>query len=449
MAQRQNYRIVPIPGTPNALVLGMTWQTVLGQDLTVAAMRAARQARATHFTQSGPRSPAVGLLVASGRERRAKARSRLYSAAAAFAQLQRHGTQIAYAPLASGEVWIAVVVDGVVQAGGDMLLDDAQSAREKLDSLIERYGDVVVHGTDTDGTQSFSLSQLSTQTNQQSSLRRAAFRLSMVPPLWWAVLGLLLTYLAWDAGSSWWQARQARARDRLQALQNAVDAKAVWHQALANWSHTVRIDGEPGLDQILQRIAQVPLNPGRWMLVEVDCRPDAGACSTVYRRTRLADSNTLKAALPIDWKFTLHDLDTAIVQWKLPASPEKQPTTLDLGALPSERDLEKTWVPSWQALRPALQDFSLTAPTVVGVRPPNIKLPNGLEQPVERPASIALPAMRSLVINAPLRSLYGLALPPTTALVQVQVRHQPDAQPRLTTSELAVTLKGTLYVQAR
>ncbi|OZI26056.1 hypothetical protein CAL26_01500 [Bordetella genomosp. 9] len=449
MARRQNYRIVPIPGTPNSLVLGMTWQTVLGQDLTVAAMRAARQATATHFTQSGPRSPAVGLLVASGRERRAKARSRLYSAAAAFAQLQRHGTQIAYSPLPSGEVWIAVVVDGVVQAGGDMVLADVPSAQEKLESLIQRYGEVVVHGAEADGAQPFALNQLATQTNQQSSLRRAAFRLSMVPPVWWMALALLLAYLAWDAASSWWQSRAAREQARLHAMQDAVDAKAVWQQALANWSRSVRVDGESGLAQVLDSIAMVPVDPGRWLLIEVDCRPDAGTCSAVYRRTRLADSHTLKAALPTGWKFALHDIDTAVVQWTLPVGAAKRPATLDLNAIPSEQELEDSWVPSWQALRPALQDFSLSAPTAVGVRPPNIKLPNGLEQPIDRPASIALPAMRSLVINAPLRSLYALGLPPATALVQLQIRHQPDAQPRLTTSEFAVTLKGTLYVQAR
>lgn len=106
-------------------------------------------------------------------------------------------------------------------------------------------------------------------------------------------------------------------------------------------------------------------------------------------------------------------------------------------------------MPGWQGLSPALQDVKLDAAKAAPVRVPNIQLPNGLEQPVELPADMAVPAMQPFTINAPLRSLYGLPLPPTSAITRLQVRYQPEAQARLTASRLAATLDGVLYVQTR
>ena len=229
------------------------------------------QAGATHFTQAGPRSPAVGLLTARGRDRRAKAKTRLYSAAAAFAQLHRHGTQIVCAALPEGNVWIAVVIDGTVQTGGDRVLAGAQAAHQALDGLIERYRDAVVHGTERPGALPFQFSQLATLANTQSSLRRASFRVSMISPIWWVVFGLVLAYLAWDTFQTWWHESQVIERQRLEDMRTAVDAHALWQQALANWAQSIRTDGEAGLTRLLDTLTQVPVNPGRWLLAEASC----------------------------------------------------------------------------------------------------------------------------------------------------------------------------------
>ncbi len=90
--RRTSYRLVAIPGSPNQLVLGLKWRTVLGEDLQKLALQAARKARATHYVQSDSRSSSVGLLTAKGRETRTKTRASIFSAAAAFAQMHRHGT---------------------------------------------------------------------------------------------------------------------------------------------------------------------------------------------------------------------------------------------------------------------------------------------------------------------------------------------------------------------
>mgnify|MGYP007083397501 FL=1 len=76
--RRLSYRLVAIPGTSNQLVFGVRWQTVLGEDPQKEALRLARKVKATHFVHSDARSPSVGLLIAKGKERRAKTRASLF-----------------------------------------------------------------------------------------------------------------------------------------------------------------------------------------------------------------------------------------------------------------------------------------------------------------------------------------------------------------------------------
>ncbi|MDQ2148116.1 hypothetical protein RBI22_05310 [Alcaligenaceae bacterium C4P045] len=447
MARKPRYHTLPIAGTQNALVVGMSWQTVLGQDLTAAAMKAAHQAGATHFTQAGPRSAAVGLLTAMGRDRRASAKTRLYSAAAAFAQLHRHGTQIVCTELPSGAFWVAVAINGTVQAGGDRILEDEQAARKALDGLINRYRDAAIHGVNQPGALPFQFSQLNALANAQSSLRRASFRLSMISPIWWVVLALTLTYFVWDTFQTWLHEREALERQRLEQVRTAVDAHALWRDALNQWAKITRTDGQSGLESLLNAVAQMPLTPGRWTLKEVACTPASRTCTADYARGKLADNNTLKTALPSAWKVSFLNLDTARVTWMWSAVPAQRP--LALKDIPRATELERVWIPGWQGLSPALQDVKLDAAKTAPVSVPNIQLPNGLEQPVELPADMAVPVIQAFTINAPLRSLYGLPLPPTSAITRLQVRYQPEAQARLTASRLAATIDGVLYVQTR
>ncbi|MNL09979.1 hypothetical protein D3C87_1307580 [compost metagenome] len=198
---------------------------------------------------------------------------------------------------------------------------------------------------------------------------------------------------------------------------------------------------------MLRQVEAVPTAPGRWRLAEVDCRPQRRSCLARFHRTRLADNRTLQAALPSNWKVDHPDLETATATWDIPAALMARP--LKLEELPDAKAMRQVWEPSWQALRPALQDLTLSPPGLVPITVPNIKLPNGLEQPVARPKEIKLPATRALVINAPLRSLYGLALPRTSEITQLQMRFTPDATAGLTTSAFVTTLKGTIYVESQ
>lgn len=450
--RRPNYQLVLIPGTSKQLVLGIRWQTVLGEDLQKEALRLARLARATHYVQSDARSPSVGLLVARGRESRAKTRTSLYSAAAAFAQKHRHGAHVVACTLADQTVWYAAVVDGVVQAGGDVIFLDVAKASETLADARSRYRDLQLHSNYLADSSPFSLQQLTAHVNPQSALRRATFKLSMVSPWWWVLLGLVASYEAWDIGTSWWEARQARLHAEMQAQQPELDAAALWTRAIGAWASTVKTLGEPGtlgesnIAALLDQLAQVPVEPGRWRLLEVDCRPDMGVCTAKYRRTRLADNHTLSAALPDSWKIAHADLETASASWQLPANFAAYP--LKLRDMPSPESIRTIWEPSWQALRPALQDFTLAPAARASVSVPNVKLSNGLEQPVPVPKGITLPASRGLVINAPLRSLYGLVLPPTSEISQLQLRYMPDVTPGLNVSAFSATLKGIIYVQS-
>ena len=446
VARRTSYKLVAIPGSPNQLVLGLKWRTVLGEDLEKLALKTARKARATHFVQSDARSSSVGLLAAKGSETRAKSRATLFSGAAAFAQMHRHGTHIVVCTLPDQSVWLAVVVDGVVQTGGDTIFPDQEKAKNAVEELAARYREHQLHSNYITQARLFSLQQLTAHVNAQSALRRASFRLSMVSPIWWVFIAAVLAYEAWDYGSSWWDERQARRQALAEAAQPQFDATALWNNAIGTWAKSVKTQGSTGLAELLNAVLTVPVEPGRWRLTEVDCRPGVGSCTATYRRTRLADNHTLRAALAESFRIVHPDLDTATATWPLPKALIAR--TMPLLDLPTAIAIQTAWEPSWQALRPALQDFTLSKPANVQILVPNIKLPNGLEEPVPMPQGTKLPASRALVVNAPLRSLYGLALPTTTQITQLHVRYQPDSAPGLAASTFSATLKGDIYVLA-
>lgn len=446
VARRTSYKLVAIPGSPNQLVLGLKWRTVLGEDLEKIALKTARKARATHFVQSDARSSSVGLLAAKGSETRAKSRATLFSGAAAFAQMHRHGTHIVVCTLPDQSVWLAVAIDGVVQTGGDTIFPDQATATNSVEELTARYREHQLHSNYITQARLFSLQQLTAHVNAQSALRRASFRLSMVSPIWWVFIAAVLAYEAWDYGSSWWDERQARRQALAEAAQPQFDATALWNNAIGTWAKSVKTQGSTGLAELLNAVLTVPVEPGRWRLTEVDCRPGVGSCTATYRRTRLADNHTLRAALAESFRVIHPDLDTATATWPLPKALFAR--TMPLLDLPTAIAIQTAWEPSWQALRPALQDFTLSKPANVQILVPNIKLPNGLEEPVPMPQGTKLPASRALVVNAPLRSLYGLALPTTTQITQLHVRYQPDSAPGLTASAFSATLKGDIYVLA-
>lgn len=450
VAERQKYRIIPIPGSTQSLVYGLTWQTVLGQDLAVAALKTARTAQATHYVQTGARSPAVGWMRAHGKDRRIKSRNRLYSAAAALSQLHRHGTHVAVAALPRGEVWLTVVVDGVVQTDGDRVLASTQEAQDALAALRLRFPDMQLHAAGIEGAVPFSVNELAPHTNGNSAVRRAAFKLSMVSPSWWVALGVCLAYLAWDAGQAWWRNQQALERARQAAQHPTVDPAEAWQDALQAWAHSERADGQIGLQLLLHAASQIPLHPGRWRLVDAGCELIERSCQALYYRTRLADTHTLKDALPQGWRYELTSLDTATVRWRFDAAPAQDApasSRISIDELPSADAMRETWMASWQALRPAVQTFTLGPSEPLPIRPPNMRLPNGLEQPIEKPPSLIVPSSHSLEITGPLRSLYGLALPPTTKITAFRVFFQPDAAAGLVASQLSAAFTGVIYVR--
>lgn len=443
-ARPVNYRLVTMPGTANQLVLGLSWRAILAEDLERESQEVARRARATHYVHSDARSSSVGLLIAKGRENRAKARSNLYSGAAAFAQMHRHGTHLAACSLSDGSVWIAVVENGAVLSGGDLVLNGKDKAEAAIQEAISRNGDLQIHSDYRADARVFSLPQLAAYTNGQSALRRASLKLSMVSPIWWVMLGLVAAWFAWDWTADWLQEREARLQAEREAQKPDLDAGVLWNRAITAWSSTIKTHGNQGLSALLDMMLHVPVYPGRWILVEVDCQPPAGTCSARYRRPRLADNLTLQAALPSSWKVHYAGLDEARAVWSVRSYVPNR--NLALGSIPNTEEMQTVWEPAWQALRPALLDIKLPPATPVPIQVPNVKLPNGLEQPVPLPRGMQLPQMRSLIVDGPLRSLYGLELPTTTVITQLQLRHAPGVVPGLTASEFIVTFKGTLYV---
>ncbi|KAG1249253.1 hypothetical protein G6F65_019195 [Rhizopus arrhizus] len=211
--------------------------------------------------------------------------------------MHRHGAHVVACTLPDHSVWVGVVNDGVVQTGGDTIFPDQAAAKNALDEVTARYRDHQLHSNYITQARVFSLQQLTAHVNAQSALRRASFRLSMVSPIWWVLVAAVLAYEAWDYGSTWWDERQARLQELTEAAQPQFDATALWNNAIGAWAKSIKTQGSSGLNELLNAVLAVPVEPGRWRLTEVDCRPASGTCSATYRRARRADTQTRRGAL--------------------------------------------------------------------------------------------------------------------------------------------------------
>jgi len=328
--------------------------------------------------------------------------------------------------------WLFLAPDGRPHRAGEIVLAE----------LRDRFSTLVIYG-DADDAVRLPAEALVAEMTADTELRPATLTLSTVPPAWWAAAALMLAYGLWNLGTNWWAEREAARRAAAEQAAE-LDPVAAWHEALNRWAEGLLVLAPAGLPAILDAIVHTPVDPGRWRLAEIDCRPAAGACTARYRRSRLADNATLLAALPAEWSVRWIDLDTAEAQWRLEVP--RQP--VQLAALATTTQLETIWMPAAQGLRPALTGIDVRSAAETVIPAPMVRDRNGAATPLPFPnQAMARPRERALVVNGPLRSLYGLDLPVNTVVEQVQVRHQEAAQSGLAASPLMSTLRGTIYVR--
>jgi len=428
-----SYELQRLADGRRALVMGLSWQAMLGESLDKQARQIARRAKATHFCRGGPRSNVVGTVAI--RKSDPVRKLTLYAAAAAFARSQARavGVVAVRVALTEDQIWIAAALNGAVLVESDKVCSLAQS-QEHLEELRTRHPNLTLYGDGGDYSLDANLLQANLGPDTQLRSARADFR--QVPMPLRIAGALALAYMAWDHGTDWWQQHQRQqARSDRSAVQ--IDAQALWRDALGTWSRGILLHGPDGLRALFGVLDSLPINPGRWQLAQVRCQPQF--CEATYRRHRLGSRDSLLYALPADVNVSWEGFDTAVVRY--PLSLPLQPLSVDALAPISSVDehvanqLQRS-ASLWESARlNPVQQVSLATPMASG--------PNG-PMAVQRPADLNLPVYRTFSLTGPLRSILALALPPNIAFDEITVQ-LTDGEARLSRSRLAATFEGTYY----
>jgi len=438
--------IEPLAGSPRALVFGAVWSSTIGANPEKQARIRARKARAQFYTRARTRSTVVGLLILRhAREKPAKTLT-LYSAAAAFAHAYDRGSVAVCLPLRDGGFWVSAAVDGMVQIGSDVIHDTPQAAQQQLEQLRQQHPALQVYGSDAGQTplgEGVFLDHLTDAT----AMRRVTSSIFTLPLTAWLILGALAALLVWHVVSER-RAAQQQALHEAERQTHAVDAVAAWRAALQTWAQAQAMHGMAAVTAMLESVARLPVAPGRWELDTVDCQP--ALCQALYRRTRLADTPSLQAALPPDWRIQWLDMDNARV-----TVPTHWVGTQrgDLAAMPGEQAYVQDVLTHWQRLKPAMEDIRIGAKTPVDVPAPLAPNADGSPAPLPFPVQSAAqsglirPFVREITLHAPLRTIAALALPDQTQILLLQVRRRHAEDADLNHSAFHAMLKGVMYVQ--
>lgn len=419
--QGRSHEIIQREG--KALVFGMEWFPLLGEQHARQARALARRRRASHWVVAAGAAASAGLM----RNWRCRKYASLYSAAAVFATLHPRGTVVGVLRLPQNRLWLVAAHEGAVLARTDQLHEDEAAVQDSLRLLREAHPGLVVHN----------------DTHMASDLFQALFhgghegaRLTYRSTP--RGRGLLLTLaglsvFVWQ-GWVWWQAQQDHA-----AVQQ-VDPHEAWATAIKNSALPHSVHGVVGLKTVLDGLQDLPAYLAGWQLKRAECRPSARHwhCSATYLRDTLGDNQSLiDAALP-EWTLSFEPLEGALVSWEIPliAVPLSQ---LNVQA---SKENEARLVSALQAISPAFSELRIDAAQAL----PFVLPRDGEQRLLPRPPGIPSYQTRSLRIQAPLRSL-SLLLPETQHMSWERIILELGEvdQPTLRQSGLRVSLSGVLY----
>lgn len=411
-----------------ALVFGMEWFPLLGNQPEGQARSLARRRRASHRVVCAGGAAAVGLLRARRLPRKGK--SRYCSAAAVFAGLHPMGTVAAVLTLPGDRRWLVAVHEGAVMTRCDHLHDASAPVNETLSLLREAHPGLEVL---SEPHQSLGLLDGLFAAAQESGELVRTGGVAGGPAAWLA-LPLMAAGAALLAGGG-----GLPGMGRADAPP-VVDAQTAWQTAVAASVRPHRLQGVAGLQAALDAIHAVPVNLAGWHLTEVECRPggDTWRCRTRYRRGDGGNNQGFMDAADSEWTLSFDPMQGAEAVWSVPMPARG----LDAVALRAPRQNEARLVSALQVMLPAFTELRLEAPQALPLRVPL----DARQQPIARPPGIVTYQRRLVRLQAPLRSL-SLLLPEAAHMSWDRILLQVAAvdEPSLRSSSLRVSLSGVLY----
>ena len=423
--------ILPVSST--CLVFGLDWLPLISGRARQAALKTARQHRATHLVIAGDAAAAVGF-AALKLERKLR-KEPLYSAAQNVARLFSTGTIALLLELDSANFWLVAVHEGAVVARTDKLYGSSSEALLRLDELRQAYPQLVILGTEP-SPESLGLPAIAAASDGQTRLVTVSRRHSFLPPpVQWFFVALLLVLLV----PRLWVLVDAAIT--VESPDQAVDPALAWQQAVSAATRKIMVHGVHGTDTILQDLYRLPVWLAGWALVEASCAYQSleWRCQARYdRRNAEASNEQLLARAPPGWSIEFITIDHAQPVWRVKA------TGLPLAAelLKSRVGNERHLFSSLQSIRPAFVQMKMGRPQVLKISPPR----DAKGQVISKPADLPTYLVRSVQFDGPLRSA-SLLLPNTASMSwnKVFISVREGERVALKSSRITVSFQGDLY----
>ncbi|EPG9766455.1 hypothetical protein M0K88_004699 [Escherichia coli] len=433
--------ILPIADDDSeCLVFGLTWSAVIGPRPAKESIERVRSARATHYVPAGE-STVVGYITLKTAKRAPSSRARsLYSAAVVFAEAHPQGLHALVARINEDHYWLIASHDGVVISGTDGLFDSYEEAEQSIQLLRARYTDIRI------ANESLSLDANKKPATAKLIELKTSFR---ALPLWLRVsCAAVLAYAVLDQGLSAWQ-RHVKALEAANSIESSVDAVGEWDNALNKWQDGVLVDGQTGLNNLLEQAGGTPLKLGGWTLQHMNCKAvRAGwGCTGSYFRQANATNTSLKLALPTGWTVSYKDLYKAETQWQLPATRK----TLDRLAIGQTEEDALRYSSMLQGALAAFKTVTISPRVQASVPTPTYTASTGetlsIPAPENAPLSARVPGRTALDFDGPLRSLTVLTVTDNTTIKQLTVEVHDYIDPTVNSSLLTGHLLGDMYVK--
>lgn len=435
------------------LLVGLQWYTILGSDLPAQARRKARSMRARYWVHGGGRDESVGLVYlprTTGLQLQRSLRRETHSAAQIIATRHSGGTYAWVQMLPDTRYWVAVVRNGQVLSGADLVVDTRAQAQAVVDRIRARFGtELSIMGSaakllGTDSAPAVDLKQIQADFDQlaQGANPRSLVQKRARPTA--SSRGVLLLLSASALGLLILGARHA-AKPTVPAAvpPSRVDANVVeqlWHEALAKAVSSYVIPSYHGLRQLWQSIGQLPVDAQGWRIKSVHCI-DLGSpwqCEASYQRAHpLASSSALLRGGWSSEQVRWTQLDEAVVTFVV----EVDRTTIELAALQEDVSGFIPDADALQVLRPLLANVRIHMPRAFDVQPP---LNPYDATPLPRPDAVPQLQTREISLYGPFRfvAMLGPQLTRRIHWRELIVNFDNVVQPSIHASALMATLKG-------
>ena len=371
-----------------SMLFGMHWSAVVGQQPEKLALKRARQLGATHCLMVGSPIAVVGCV--NLETKNMPKRASVYSAAAVFARLHPESANACLVGFEDGACWLVAVHAGRVVSQTDCWYADISSAQGALEQVRARFPTIEVQVVTA-----LPLSELPPWANQQciEPLRLTAMGKETSRVKYGILLLILLTALAY-AG------HRTMRYPSTNAIVEVADARQRWMEVLRTYAKQHPIHSREALVQLVDSWKKVPLHPGGWQLLKVQCESAGAAwsCAARYRRLhRYALNQHLERHKPAGWFAQFVSLDQAVLTWSIEQIAEPPDFTK-----PTRSSFE--WLDTLQQLSPLFEYVQLGMPQRMAWMPPADEQGVAMSLPSEVPEW----QKRSLAIKGPLRSLESL-----------------------------------------